>query len=165
MSVDKAQLAVIEKENRVFDLHIDQGLTFDTIAKQLGYKGRQGAQKAFARALERIGVGERKERIEAELNRLDILTEVFWQAAKSGDYKALDAILRLMDKKLEFLRYGVPIKIEAEVINYNGTRSLDEQVDQLARVIEYIEGTTADITTIPQQPGESEPSNLEEPSA
>lgn len=165
MAGNKAELALIEKENRAFDLHIEQGLTFETIAKQLGYANRSSAQKAFTRALERIGVGDRKERIETELNRLDTLTEVYWQAAKDGNPKALAAILQIMDTKLSYLKHGTPIKIEAEVINYNGTRSLDEQVDQLARVIEYIEGTTADITTLPKQPGEGEPSNLEEPSA
>jgi hypothetical protein len=165
MAVNKKELVLIDKENRVFDLHTQHGLTFETIAKQLGYANRSSAQKAFARALERFGVGDRKERIEAELARLDILTETHWEPAKQGDTKALSAILQVMGMKLDYLKHGAPIRIEAEVINYNGTRSLDEQVEQLARVIEYIEGTTADITTISQQPGESEPSNLEKPSA
>lgn len=165
MAGNKAELALIDKENRVFDLHVEHGLTFETIAQQLGYANRSSAQKAFTRALERYGVGDRKERVETELHRLDILTEVFWESAKQGNAKSADMVLRLMDKKLEFIRVGMPIKIEAEVVNYNGVRSLNEEVEQLARVIEYIEGTTADITTLPQQSDQSEPPNMESPSA
>jgi hypothetical protein len=68
-----------------------------------------------------------------------------------------------MHQQAELLGLKAPIRIEQEV-THSGPRSLDAEVIRLARVIEYIEGHTADITTLPDKQDKGEQNSLESPS-
>lgn len=164
MAVNKMEVVVLQKENEAFDLRINHGLTFDRIAERLGYASRAGAKKAFERALERLKNPDKENIVQTELERLDRMTETYWEAAIQGNPRAAELVLQIMDKRLNYLKHGQPVKIEAEVINHDGLRNLDAEVIRIARVIEFIEGTAADITTLPDQQSESEPNSLEPPS-
>ena len=159
------QAVVLEKENKAFELRVRGGLTFESIAQQLGYSSRGSAQKAYLRALERLKHEDIDRIAQEDLERLDVLTETYWQAAVQGNLRAADMVLAIMDKRLKYLERNKPIKIQAEVVNYDGNRSLDAEVIQLARVIEYIEGVTPDITTLPNRQDKGEPDSLATPSA
>ena len=165
MAGNDIEVLVLEKENQAFELRVRQGLTFETIAQQLGYANRSSAQKAYLRALERLKHEDIDRIAQEDLERLDVLTETYWQAAVQGNLRAADMVLSIMDKRLKYLERGKPIKIQAEVVNYDGNRSLDAEVVQLARVIDYIEGVTADITTVTQREDKGEPDNVATPSA
>lgn len=164
MAVNKMEIMVLQKENEAFDLRINHGLTFDAIAARLGYSSRSGAQKAYERALERLKNPDRNNIVQTELERLDRMTETYWKEAIEGNPRAAELVLQIMDKRLNYIKHGQPLKIEAEVINHDGLRNLDAEVIKLARVIDFIEGTAANITTLPDKQSEGEPHSLESPS-
>lgn len=157
---EKDGLAQVKRENRAVELRHDQGLTFASIARELGYETIAGAQKAYKRGLKRIEHPDAEEYLQADLDRLDNLTEVFWQSAMAGNLRSADMILRIMQKRADYLGLDAPKKVQAEVLNYDRTGGLNAEVVQLARIIDYIEGVTADITTLPELNYQSEPNRV-----
>jgi hypothetical protein len=160
--LEKDGLAQVRRENRALELRHQHGMTFASIARELGYETIAGAHKAYQRALKRVEHPAAEEYLQADLDRLDTMTEVYWQSALSGNLRSADMVLRIMQKRADFLGLDAPKKVQAEVVNYEGNGSLDAEVIQLARVIDYIEGITADITTIAEQHDKGEQNNLAE---
>jgi hypothetical protein len=160
MALDKDGLAQLKRENRALELRHAHGMTFASIARELGYATTAGAHQAYRRALKRVEFAEPEEVLKADLDRLDEMTEVYWQSALQGNLRSADMILRIMQKRAEFLGLDAPKKVQAEVVNYEGHGSIDAEVTNLARIIDYIEGVAADITTLPEQQDTSEQNNL-----
>ena len=158
--LEKDGLAQLKRENRAVELRHQHAMTFANIARELGYETIAGAQKAYQRALKRIEHPAAEEYLQADLDRLDTMTEVYWQSAVAGNLRSADMVLRIMQKRADFLGLDAPKRVQAEVMNYDGHGSLDAEVIQIARIIDYIEGITADITTIPELENTSEPNNL-----
>jgi hypothetical protein len=161
MSGNNADLDLLKKENTALELRHLHGMTFESIARELGYANKASAQKAYKRALKRVEVLDADDYLKADLDRLDAMTETYWVAALQGNLRAADMILRIMNKRAEYLGLDAPKKVQAEVVNYEGTRSLDAEVIQLARVIDYIEGVATDITTLPEQQDQGEQNRVE----
>lgn len=161
--LEKDGLAQLKRENRALELRHQHGMTFARIAQELGYETIAGAQKAYRRALKRVEVLNAEDYLQADLDRLDEMTEVYWQSALQGNTRSADMILRIMQKRADFLGLDAPKKVQAEVVNYEGLGSLDAEVIHLARIIDYIEGVTADISTLPEQQDTSESDNLAAP--
>lgn len=143
--------AQIEKENAVLALR-SKSLTWRTIAEQTGYSSGSGALKAYMRAIKR----QQKEPTEAalymELERLDILQEVYWEPAVQGNMRAGEFVLRIMDRRAKFLGLDAPTKIQAEVVNYDGgAGSIDAEVDRIARLIDTFEPGSSDATLIERE--------------
>jgi hypothetical protein len=100
MSVARAQTAY--RRTRVVELVAD-GANYDKAAREVGYANRSGAFKAFWKAL-----GEREaEAVDThralELTRLDALQRAVWEQAESGDVRALEAVLKIMDRRAKLL--------------------------------------------------------------
>lgn len=90
------------KRARALELAGD-GLSYDDIARRVGYAHRGSAHRAVFKAL-----GEYEaENVEAlrslELDRLDELQVGFWNAAVSGDIRAAVAVLRIIDLRARLL--------------------------------------------------------------
>lgn len=160
MALDKDGLAQLKRENRALELRHQHGMTFAAIAQELGYATTAGAHQAYRRALKRVEIAEPEEYLKADLERLDEMTQVYWQSALQGNLRSADMVLRIMQKRADFLGLDAPKKVQAEVVNYDGHGSLDAEVTNLARIIDYIEGVAADITTLPEQQDTSEQDNL-----
>jgi hypothetical protein len=99
---------------------------------------------------------------ELELDRLDILQRTYWQPAVNGNLRAADFVLRVIDKRAKLLGLDAPIKVQAEVVTYDGS-DLDAEVERFARLIEA--GTltaSTDIATITELTDNSEPLGVEE---
>lgn len=158
--LEKDGLAQLKRENRALELRHQHGMTFASIAQELGYETIAGAQKAYRRALKRVEVLNAEDYLQADLDRLDEMTSVYWQSALQGNVRSADMVLRIMQKRADFLGLDAPKKVQAEVMNYDGHGSLDAEVIQIARIIDYIEGITADITTLPELQDTSKPNNL-----
>jgi hypothetical protein len=163
MSGKVMDIELFEKENAVVYKHLKEGKTFVEIAQELGYANASGAQKAFKRAVKRIEHPDREDYLKAHVERLDALIDTYALPAIQGNLKAFDALITAMRNQADLLGLKAPVKIEQEV-NHNGLGSLDAEVIRIARVIEYIEGNTADITTIPELQSQSKPDHLESPS-
>jgi hypothetical protein len=76
---------------------------------------------------------------EIELDRLDRLQRGIWERAKDGDIRAIDAVLRIIDRRARLLGLDAPQKIQAEVVNYDGATNLDAQIERIIRVVEQVD--------------------------
>lgn len=86
------KIEVAEKQRQAIELR-KAGATYDEIAVQLGYAGRQGAYKAVISALAAITREPALEFKALELERLDKLWSTYWPQALAGDTKAADKCL------------------------------------------------------------------------
>lgn len=153
---NSADIELLNKENRVVYLRHVEGKTLETIAQELGYANASGVQKAYKRAIKRIEHPDREDYLKAHIDRLDALIETFTLPAINGNAKAVDILLDTMRQQADLLGLKSPIRIEQEVIHH-GSRSLDDEVTELARVIDYIEGVAANITSLPGGEKEGKP--------
>lgn len=147
---------LLNKENLILYMRHKEGKTLETIAKELGYANASGVQKAYKRARARVEHPDAEDYFQAHIERLDALIETFTLPAINGNMKSAEYLLRVMNQQADLLGLKAPVQIQQEVRN-NGPRSIDEEVTELARVIEYIEGVAANITTIPAKQSQSKP--------
>jgi hypothetical protein len=70
--------------------------------------------------------------------------------------------LKVIDRRAKILGIDAPQKIQAEVVTYDGTGSLDAEVERIARIIDAAERQATDATII-EQHSEGEPLSMEEP--
>lgn len=84
------------------------GATYEQAAKQADYATRSGAYKAFWKAVDgREADGVDRHRT-LELTRLDALQVGLWDKAVSGDEKAVNAVLRIIEQRSRLLRLDKP---------------------------------------------------------
>jgi len=80
----------------------------------------------------------------------------------AGNLRAADFVLRVIDKRAKLLGLDAPIKVQAEVVTYDGS-DLDAEVERVARLIEA--GTISaatDIPTITELTDQGKPLGVEE---
>ena len=84
------------------------GATYEQAAKQADYATRSGAYKAFWKAVDgREADGVDRHRT-LELTRLDALQVGLWDKAVSGDEKAVNAVLRIIEQRSRLLGLDKP---------------------------------------------------------
>jgi hypothetical protein len=150
----------IDREREIVELRTE-GYVWREIAVQVGMS-TAGVYKAYNRAMTRVITPAVNEHRELELDRLDILQRTYWQPAVNGNLRAADFVLRVIDKRAKLLGLDAPIKVQAEVVTYDGS-DLDAEVERFARLIEA--GTltaSTDIATITELTDHSEPLGVEE---
>jgi len=88
------------------------GATYQAIADQLGYASPHGAHAAVASAL-KATLREPAEALrELELVRLDSALLGIWRRVQSGDYKAIDRLVRIMERRAKLLGLDTPRRTE-----------------------------------------------------
>lgn len=121
------------------------GLSFDEIARRTGYAGRQGAQQAYTRAMERWAIESVEEQRIIQSMRLDAIFTQAYIAARQGDLQAIDRCLRIEKRRAEL--WGLDAPKQHEVTGADGgplttdvgeilTRRLQEIADRNANIIE-----------------------------
>jgi hypothetical protein len=75
-----------------------EGHTYDEIAEALGFANRSGAQKAFRRALERIGSEVAREALVLEYERYNAMLAALWPDVDLGKPRAIRQALAVMDR-------------------------------------------------------------------
>jgi len=116
------------------------GMTFDQIAQKLGYAQESGARAAFKRAIERT----RDEGLAAEDRtlhraRLETALNAIWPKVLKGDLRAIDRMLKILERDAKLHGLDAPVKTELEVTTYDGnllrqrTREIIETVRELRR--------------------------------
>lgn len=92
-----------ERQGRALELHL-AGVTYDQIASMLGFGDRSAARKAVVREMARRRVGDTPAAAgELELARLDAMLRGLWPAARRGDVRAVDAVLRVQERRTTVL--------------------------------------------------------------
>ena len=148
---------LVEKETTIIELR-HEGYVWREIATMVDMS-IAGVVKAYKRALTRHPVAAVEEHRELELDRLDNLQRTYWQPAVAGNLRAADFVLRVIDKRAKLLGLDAPLKVQAEVVTYDGS-DLDAEVERVARLIEA--STIGGIATITELTDNSEPLGVEE---
>ena len=124
----------LEKEAQVLSLR-RLGATFDQIAKQLGYASGSGAYMAYRRACLKIIYEEVEETRKMEMDRLDNAQTRIMPQVNLGNIPAINALLRIMERRARLLGLDMPIKHDVEV-NYFDSDSIDAEVKRLAALLD-----------------------------
>ena len=125
---------VLLKEAEVVKLRRG-GLTWDLIAKQVGYKHAGSAQDAYVRASQRIVRDDVEAIRKVEEDRLDMAQASIWAKVLQGDIPAINAFLRIQERRARLLGLDQPIRQQVEVTNYDGN-SIDREVARLASLLD-----------------------------
>jgi len=91
-----------------------EGKTFDEIAEEVGYAGRQGAHDAVIRSLKEITREPAEELLKLDLERLDKMFGVHYLNAQAGDPQALAACMKIMERRAKLLGLDAPVKQEVQ---------------------------------------------------
>ena len=124
---------VLDKEIKIIELR-RAGVTWEKIAKEVGFKNASGAYKMYQRAAERMVRPHLEEYRDMQLDRLERMHMAVWPRAKDGDLRAIDTALRIADREANLLNLNAPIKVQAEVTVYEG----QQLVEHTARIVELI---------------------------
>ena len=142
---------LVEKEIAIIGLR-QEGYVWREIAEQVGMS-TAGVHKAYKRAMTREIVATIDEYRETEMERIDRLQRTYWQPAVEGNLRAAEFVMRCIKERSELLGLYAPLKVQAEVVTYDGT-DLDREVERYARLIEagaFVEGGPNTITELPYQ--------------
>ena len=131
-----------EKQRQALELR-KAGATFEVIAKQLGYAGRQGAEKAVAAALRRITKKPAQELKKLDIERLDSYLLALSKRIRSGDAFAINTALAVLARRAKLLGLDMPIehkidgKIEVESpdLTAKGKAELEAALTEVERLL------------------------------
>jgi hypothetical protein len=105
------QLASHDRKLQALELR-KAGATYQAIADQLGYRSVSGAHKAVTAALKATLREPADQLRELELTRLDAMLLPLWRRVQSGDEKAVDRALRIMERRARLLGLDAPSRGE-----------------------------------------------------
>lgn len=88
------------------------GFTFEAIAERLDYKSRAHVATDINRALLQTVAAPAHELRELETRRIDRLQSAYWDAAMSGDVRAGQLVLRVMERRARMLNLDVPTTVD-----------------------------------------------------
>lgn len=114
------------------------GVTFDQIAKSVGYTNKGTAYEAYRRALTRTLQQPADEVRELELDRLDRAQTAIWASVMQGDPAAVNTLLKIMDRRSKYLGLDAPVKQQVEIAAYDGGTDIDREVERLADTLRRV---------------------------
>lgn len=120
MPASKAQrAATAERRAKAVAMRL-AGVDYDTIAQRLGYASRGAAYTDIDRALQ-TRLAEQRHGADVlrqqELARLDRLQAAAWTAAASGDLKAIETVLKVIDRRCKLLGLDAPVRHEVVTLD------------------------------------------------
>ena len=105
MATSRAVAAI--KRTKVVEA-VAAGATYEQVAVRAGYATRSGAYKAFWKAVDGRGEDAVNQHRVLEIERLDALQVGLWDRAMSGDVKAVNAVLRIIEQRSRLLGLDKP---------------------------------------------------------
>jgi hypothetical protein len=131
---DIEEFELLEKERKVVELR-HMGITYEVIAKQVGYASPSGAFHAYERALARYPKETVEKKRELAESRLERLLAGVWTKALRGETTAIMATLKIFERQAKLMGLDAPQKIETDLTVYDGGDDIDEQVRRFAYLI------------------------------
>lgn len=98
----RTRIESAERRGRALELR-KAGATFEQIANQLGYADRHSAREAVVRALKDITRDGAEEVLDLELQRLDAMLVGLWAAARRGEPRSVETVLKVMERRSKYL--------------------------------------------------------------
>ena len=138
---EQLEWELLEKERKVVELR-QMGVTYETIAKEVGYASPSGAFHAYERALARYP----KETIERKRDiaeaRIERLLASIWTKALRGEIPAIMAVNKLLERQAKLIGLDAPVKSENKIEIFEGGDYIDEQVRRFAYLIAEAENNS-----------------------
>lgn len=127
---------VLERETKIIELR-RAGATWAVIAERVGYASASGAYNAYQRIAERVIRPKIEELRDMELDRLDRLQMGVWSKALNGDSRAVDSVLKIIDRRSRLLGLDAPkeVNLKAEVATYD-RNTIDTEVYRLVALLD-----------------------------
>jgi hypothetical protein len=147
---DAQEIEQLEKAEKIIELR-RTGATWELIAKATGYANASGAYKAYQRITQKMVAPKLEEYRNMEIDLLDRLQFGVYDDAKNGDKRAIETILKIVDRRTRILGLDAPTKIQAEVITYDG--AILEQHTQ--RIVELVRSTRSSPSDLGSGDGET----------
>lgn len=111
------------------------GYTYDQIAKALQFKAGTTARTYVQKAMQRAVQEGTDELREIEAHRLDTAQAAIWQNVINGDVTAVNALIRIMERRSKLLGLDAPVRAEVDVTHFDGGTEIDNEVKALAEFI------------------------------
>lgn len=131
---DLKEWELLEKERKVVDLR-HMGITFEVIAKEVGYASPSGAYHAYERALARYPKETIDRKRELAETRIERLLAGVWTKALRGEIPAIMATIKIFERQAKLLGLDAPQKTETDITVYEGGSEIDEQVRRFAYLV------------------------------
>ena len=147
---------LVDREVKVLELR-RAGLTWQRISEETGYADASGAYLAYKRAIKRTMQQPADELREQELDRIDRLQLALWPKAMKGDNASVNTIVRLMERRARLLGLDTPIKIQQDVVNWDGNESIDRAVRELAALLTANDAISVSESAVAIEASEVEP--------
>lgn len=130
MPTPKAKRAqVADRRAKAIALRL-AGMDWQTIADRLDYPSRGAACTDVSRAME-ANLEEQRTAVEVmrevESERLDRLQAAAWQSAARGDLKAIETVIKLIDRRIKL--HGLDTPVRTEVTGADGGPLAFSRVD------------------------------------
>lgn len=109
---------VLEREAEVLKLRRG-GLPFDLIAQRTGYAAASGAKAAYDRAMARLIYDDAEALRKMGNDRLDMGQSAIWGKVLQGDIPAINAWLKIEERRAKLNGLDQPVRIQAEVVTYD----------------------------------------------
>jgi hypothetical protein len=107
-----------------------EGKTFEVIAEEAGYNSKQAAFDAVKRALDAITREPAESLVRLDLERLDVLWQIQYLNAQSGDVQAMAACMKIMERRAKLLGLDAPAK--QELTGANGADIFPSKIEIVA---------------------------------
>jgi hypothetical protein len=104
------QVQAVDRQRQALELR-RAGLTFQQIARRLGYAHPAGAYHAVQRGLQTTLQEPADELRGLELERLDALHQAMWPRAIRGNVWAVDRVLSIMQRRARLLGLDAPRRL------------------------------------------------------
>jgi len=116
------------------------GMTFQQLADAFGYVDRSAAARAYDRAVHNTVWESLDEMRKLESMRLDDLHFLLWPSAMQGDIPAINAILKIMERRAKLWGLDAPTKIMADITQVFSTDEIDGEVARLVAILDKGDG-------------------------
>ncbi|PZT71527.1 hypothetical protein [Streptomyces sp. AC1-42T] len=107
------------------------GKDFQEIADALGFPDRAAAATAFADAFDDGDHLDPAVRHQAESHSLDALQDAIWQTALGGDLDAIEAVLRLSERRSRLHGLDAPTRLEVALAPLDVISMTDAELEEL----------------------------------
>lgn len=123
----RATVETLDRRRQAVQLRLD-GLSYEAIAAQLGWRSHASAHNAVQRGLADAVREPTEQLIRLEVARLDELHRALWPAALAGNVGAVDRVLRVMERRARLLGLDKPAALAVDVAQ---VEDLDAQIEAL----------------------------------
>lgn len=149
--VNTGRIMSKEKQRKALELR-KGGASYQAIADAVGYADASGARKAVMTAFSEINQEPAQELKTLQIERLNHMLLTLWPKVQSGDERAIDTSLRVMDKIDRLMGTEEARKVDMTVTQQQGILVIDGDKDDFIRAMKTMAGIQGDGTNAPALP-------------